>query len=122
MRVLVCGDRNWTDREAVWRELSDLRNEYWDDALVVIEGGCTGADTFAREWCWAHRTVGRMEFTAEWNKYGRAAGPIRNQRMIDEGTPDLVLAFHADIGNSKGTWDLVKRANKAGIPVQIIPR
>jgi hypothetical protein len=44
-------------------------------------------------------------YPADWNRHGQAAGPIRNQQMLDQGRPDIVLAFHANISQSKGTKD-----------------
>jgi hypothetical protein len=61
-----------------------------------------------------------MEYPAQWHKYGRAAGPIRNQQMLAEGKPDLVLAFHDDIDGSRGTKDMVNRARRAGVKVEVI--
>ncbi len=60
-----------------------------------------------------------MEFPAEWKKYGRKAGPIRNQQMLDKD-PDMVIAFHSDIAKSKGTTDMVRKARKKGVPTYII--
>ena len=51
-----------------------------------------------------------IKFPAEWDKYGKAAGVLRNQQMLDEGYPDLVVYFHKDLENSKGTKDMVTRA------------
>ena len=48
----------------------------------------------------------------------RGAGPIRNQRMLDEG-PDAVIAFHTNLAESHGTLDMVTRARKAGVPVWV---
>lgn len=122
MRVLVCGDRNWANKESVFYELVNLLSyELQGDEFVVITGACRGADWFAREWCELHQRTRLMEFPADWQKHGKAAGPIRNQQMLDEGVPDLVLAFHADITNSKGTLDMIHRANKARVPVHLIP-
>jgi len=55
---------------------------------------------------------------ADWERHGRAAGPIRNQEMADAGA-DLCIAFPYGIG--KGTYDMIERARKAGIPVEINP-
>jgi hypothetical protein len=60
------------------------------------------------------------EFSADWQKFGKAAGPIRNQQMLDEGKPDLVIAFHEDLENSKGTQDMINRAKVQGVPVRLI--
>lgn len=114
MRLLVCGDRNWggRDNEALLRErLEALRPE------VVIHGCARGADRMAG------RLAGELgcvvvEFPAQWDKFGRAAGPIRNQQMLDEGSPDHVLWCHHDLNSSRGTADMVRRAQKAGIPTE----
>jgi hypothetical protein len=113
MRVLVSGDRNWTDVEAIRRELSKL-----PDDTVIIHGDARGADSIADE---VAKELGFEvdPYPAEWEKYYKAAGPIRNQQMIDEGKPDKILAFHPNIQESKGTKDMVKRAVKHSIPFQV---
>lgn len=58
-------------------------------------------------------------FPAEWEKFGKAAGPIRNIEMLNEN-PDLVLAFHNDLSKSKGTAHTVKTAQKRGLKVKVI--
>jgi len=110
--VLVCGSREWSDYGLIKRMLSFV------DAAVVIEGGCRGADALARR---AAEELGLpiVEFPAEWGRYGRAAGPMRNERMLREGKPDLVLAFCDSAGESRGTRDMIRRSTAAGIPVII---
>jgi len=58
---------------------------------------------------------------ADWKKYGRAAGPIRNKQMVELGA-DLCLAFpdHPKGHGSRGTWNCVKLAQQAGIPVLVV--
>lgn len=108
-RVLVCGGRGYTDRAALWSILDGLGPP---EVSEIISGMAPGADTFAAEW--AERFgFPLLKFHADWAKHGRAAGPIRNQRMIDEGKPDLVVAFPG----GRGTADMVRRAKAAGIPV-----
>ena len=111
MRILICGDRNWTDVDMIRKRLVD----YGRDVDTVIEGEARGADRFARG---VAESMGLkvMPFPADWTKYHKAAGAIRNQQMLDEGKPDEVWAFHDDLGNSKGTKDMVDRARKAGLP------
>lgn len=107
-RILVCGDRNWTDEEAIRNTIKIL------NPSTIITGGALGADSIAAK-------VGRelnipvMVFMAEWDKYGRAAGPIRNKRMLDEGKPDYVVSFHDDLSKSKGTVNMIEQAKKAGV-------
>lgn len=111
MRVLVCGCRDYQDRGRVFKTLSDIHA-----ARVITElheGGAEGADRLAFEWGCQHLRILKIRWEADWKKHGRAAGPIRNQRMIDEGKPDLVLAFPG----GRGTADMVRRARAAGVEV-----
>lgn len=108
MRLLVCGGRDFVDREWMFSVLDKLA------PTVVIHGAAPGADTLADEWAKA-RGVPREPYPAEWWKYKnrKAAGPIRNSRMLREGKPDAVLAFP---GND-GTADMTRKAKRAGVPV-----
>ena len=111
MRVLVCGGRDYADEARVFEVLSDLKPSF------LIEGGARGADTLA--WRWGKRYLDsdcRRTFEARWDLHGRSAGPIRNQQMLDEGKPDLVVAF----AGGKGTADMIRRAKRAGIEVREI--
>lgn len=115
MRVLVCGGRNFSrfnrgEARLVIEHLNRLSDER--GPLTIIEGGAPGVDSTAHAWArtWG---AGCETYRAEWTKHGRAAGPKRNQRMIDEGKPDLVVAFPG----GRGTADMVRRARAAGIEV-----
>jgi DNA-binding MurR/RpiR family transcriptional regulator len=68
-----------------------------------------------------HPRFEHLSYPADWEAYGKAAGPIRNQRMLDEGKPDLVIAF-SDLPTTSGTYDMIKRAKAAGIPVYLVSR
>ncbi|GGD30599.1 hypothetical protein GCM10011335_37050 [Aureimonas glaciei] len=80
---------------------------------ALLSGGAPGADTLAWDWGW-DRNFHCERMFADWKKHGRAAGPIRNQRMIDEWKPTLVIAFPG----GRGTADMIRRAEAAGIPVR----
>lgn len=114
MKYLICGDRKWDKVDVIRREM-EARGIGPGD--IVIEGEARGADIIAR-----HIALGLgaevHPYPAEWNKYGRAAGSIRNQVMLDQ-QPDEILAFHSDIENSKGTADMVRRARKARITTHV---
>jgi hypothetical protein len=112
MRLLVCGSRDWSDRRAVYQILDELQPR------VIISGACSGADTIAADYARASG-VDLIEMPAEWRRHGRAAGPIRNREMLGQ-SPDLVVAFHPDIKTSKGTRDMVRQAERAGVPVVIV--
>jgi hypothetical protein len=116
MRILICGSRYWSDEKAIFNEMAN-----YDVDTVIITGGCIGADTIAHNLA-VKAGMETLVFPARWDKYGKAAGPIRNQQMLDEGLPDLVVAFTEDLENSRGTKDMVTRARKAKIPVRVLGR
>lgn len=85
--------------------------------ITVIQGGCpTGADLYARMWVYANPWVVGKSFPADWEKYGKRAGPLRNEAMIAAGA-DLVLAF--PLPGGKGTQHTIRLAREAGIPVRV---
>lgn len=103
--VLVCGGRNYHDWIAVESALDYLGVA--ETIGRIIEGGANGADELARGWAKANN-VPCFTFRADWEKHGNAAVPIRNQQMLDEGMPDVVVAFPG----GAGTNDMVARAGK----------
>jgi hypothetical protein len=110
MRILVCGGRDYADRRAVWQVL-DLWNNT-QGINVLIQGGAPGTDQLALAWAQL-RGVPRLTFHAEWDLYGPSAGPRRNERMLKDGKPNVVLAFPG----GAGTADMIRRARAAGIRV-----
>lgn len=109
MRVLFFGDRDWKAIEPIRMVLSVFPKD-----TVIIEGEAPGADKTSR--LVAEELGLTVEpYPADWDKFHKAAGPIRNQQMLDEGKPDMAVAFHANIGASKGTTDMLRRLGKAGI-------
>lgn len=111
MRVLVCGSRSFNNYELLEKVLNDY------NISIIIEGEARGADTLARIFGERHR-IPVLPFPAEWDKHGKAAGPIRNTRMLNEGKPDFVIAFRGT--NSRGTQNMIDQARKAGIETRII--
>lgn len=115
MVVLVCGSRDWKDRDAILTRLEALSDE--DDDITVIHGGATGADSAAGGIA-TGLGYGTRCYFPDWKKHGKKAGILRNQQMLDDGKPDLVIAFWD--GASRGTDDMIKRARKAGVQVEVI--
>lgn len=113
LRVLVCGGRDFSDRRAVFSALDALREKHGD--LFIIHGAARGADSLAGEWALERGQHG-VACPANWTRDGRAAGPLRNARMLTH-SPNLVLAFPG----GRGTADMVSRAVRAGIPVETNP-
>lgn len=84
-----------------------------------MHGGATGADRIAGD---IGAQIGASVYVipATWERYGRAAGPIRNRQMLDQLRPDLVLAFHDALHHSKGTADMIRAAAHAGVTFLVI--
>ena len=114
MKILVCGDRNWSDYEKIKHRLS----LFLTHEVTVIHGAARGADTLAGK---AARELGFevVVVPAQWKKWGRAAGPIRNREMLGM-EPDLVLAFHNDLDRSRGTRDCVLEAQRRKIAIEVL--
>ena len=127
MRVAITGDRNWSAAKAIESALRTL-NAATD---FVVLGDADGADTLARLACGKLGLRHRVH-DADWKSFGRAAGPIRNEAMLDdlcEGWYDEVLLdlprplrelwyFHDDLARSKGTKNCVEQARKRGITIR----
>lgn len=126
MRLLLCGDRNWKDGHLIRSVLGAEIRAFMQanpgakrSDVVVIEGEARGADQGAAAIAVQFGcTVER--YPADWDKYGRAAGPIRNRQMLRIGKPDKVIAFHDDIENSKGTKNMVEIAREDAVIVEVI--
>lgn len=111
--VIVCGGRDYGNATSICQNLERLFLEF-GDSLVVVTGGATGADFIANTWA-RHRNVRRAVVRPDWSK-GRKAGPLRNAEMLRRFKPVLVVAFPG----GKGTADMVRQAQAAGVPVREI--
>jgi hypothetical protein len=110
MKVLVCGGRRYSDALTLGSWLGGIQRDH--GITEIIQGGATGADFLACRFA-DFKNIPVRTFTAEWDRFGKAAGPIRNRRMLEEGNPDLVVAFPG----GTGTADMVSRARAANIKV-----
>ena len=127
IRILVCGGRDygrrWNGTE--WVEDVEQVNRLFkvlDKALaasrltgksfILIHGGARGADRLSGEWA-KERNVETIVFYADWDTHKKAAGPIRNQKMLTNGKPDAIVAFKG--GN--GTAHMIRIGRKANVPV-----
>lgn len=118
-KILVTGDREWDDIARVVEVLKGYR-----PGTILVHGACRGADIICAA---VAETLGfeARAYPADWEKHRRAAGPIRNRQMLtEEHKPeepiDVVFAFHNNFENSRGTADMVKIVEKAGIPWELI--
>jgi hypothetical protein len=115
MRVLVCGGREFSDAEFLFQQLD--RIHALTPISVIIEGAARGADSLAREWA-ISREVEISEYPAKWNVHKNNAGFVRNLQMLNEGKPDVVVAFDG----GKGTAHMKRIAKTSGIKVVELKR
>jgi len=126
LRVLVTGDRNWADRDAVSSALHNIvslvkttsffGNNRQIDKVIIINGACRGADRLStevsnvliKEQSKPELLIEVEEHPADWEKFGKRAGPVRNTEMAKRN-PHVVVAFHNDIKSSKGTKNMLKQ-------------
>lgn len=118
-KILITGDREWDDIPRVVEVLKGYR-----PGTILVHGACRGADIICAA---VAETLGFevRGYPADWEKHRKAAGPIRNRQMLtEEHKPeepiDVVFAFHNNFENSRGTADMVKIVDKAGIPWELI--
>jgi len=110
-RFLFCGDRKWANKQVIRSVVATL-----PEGSTVIEGEARGVDTLSRDAA-LERGLMVERYPAQWSRYGRRAGPIRNQIMLEHGKPEVMIYFHYNIAESKGTKDMITRCRKARIPV-----
>lgn len=114
IKVLICGGRDFNDYRffdewMTWWYSTRCENT----ALTIISGKASGADSLALGWA---KYINALveEYPANWGKYNKQAGPIRNVYMLTEGKPDIVIAFPG----GKGTKHMVDISKKAGVLVE----
>lgn len=109
MRIIVCGGRDFRNAAYVFSSLDKLHSEW--PITELMQGGATGADALARDWA-ISKGIKRWVCHADWEKHGKAAGPLRNARML-EWKPDAVVAFPG----GRGTANMISQARAAGVTV-----
>ena len=113
-RVIIAGTRTFSDYELLERHVRHMLSRKSREEVEIVSGGAAGADRlgerFARENGYKLRV-----FPADWERYGRRAGILRNQQMVDYA--DALIAFHD--GQSRGTAHVIAAAREAGLLVSV---
>ena len=112
MKAIVCGGRDYSDLEHLNQTLNSCLK--WWKLSFIITGGAKGADSLAHLWAKQKKLTTHVMY-ADWDKYGKAAGMIRNKAMLQQ-EPDVVIAFAGGVG----TEGMITIARKAGVPVFIV--
>lgn len=107
IRVLVCGGRHYANSRLLFDFLDAVDRS--SRIQLLVHGGASGADSIAGNWAQS-RNIPIQVFPAQWNKFGKAAGMIRNREMFDQTQPDLVIAAPG----GSGTKNMVAYATKNG--------
>ena len=116
MKVLVCGTRQWANKELIRQTFIEQLPPHYN---TLIHGAARGADTLASEVAREGTQFSAiMAFPAKWKKYGKRAGYIRNAEMLGIGKPELVIAFWD--GKSPGTKMMIELARAAKVKVVVI--
>lgn len=121
LRILVCGGRHFDDYDLLEKTINVVIVEGGRTVgrtdIEIVSGHCVGADRLGELYAEKHNAQVKI-FPAEWGKYGKRAGPIRNKQMIDyiSGFENkIVIAFVS--ANTKGTRNTITLAKKANIRV-----
>ena len=120
-RIIIAGSRQFNDYEKMLKTLDELGIHLINtiDPIEIISGHAPGADTLGERFAKAYDYPLKI-FPAEWDKYGKAAGPIRNEQMAkyaSEADRGILIAF--PIGESKGTRNMIKLAEQYGLETYI---
>lgn len=119
-KVIVAGSREFNNYTLLSEKLKIFRENVWKhdiaDDIVIVSGHCPrGADKLGEKWA-TNNQVSLLTFPADWDKYGKRAGIIRNEEMGD--IADGLIAFWN--GKSRGTKHMINYSKKKGIPVQVV--
>lgn len=106
MKILIAGGRDFSDKDFLYRYM----DQFLDQATLVISGCAKGADKLGEKWA-NDRGIPVERFPAQWSRYGRKAGPLRNIEMLEKGKPDLVVVFKGGTGSAH----MASIAKKAGV-------
>lgn len=118
--VIIAGTREFKNYDLL-RDVCDkiLENKSKDHKIIIVSGHARGADTLGEKYA-SERGYDLRVFPADWDKYKKKAGHIRNEKMADLG--NVLIAFFADGFEelSKGTRDMVKVAQKKNLIIREI--
>ncbi len=112
-KIIVCGSRTFNDYALMQRVLDSILASF-EDPVEIISGHAEGADKLSERYAKEHDILCAV-FPAQWEKYGKKAGPIRNSQMLDyamsEDSADAMVVAFWD-GNSRGTADTLRKAQQ----------
>jgi hypothetical protein len=111
MKLIIAGSRNFSDYEL----LRSTCNEELKNITEIVSGTANGADKLGEKYA-LENNIKIKRFPADWNKYGKSAGYLRNAEMAKYG--DSLIAFWD--GKSRGTEHMINLAKKQGIKIKVV--
>ena len=115
MKIIIAGTRTFDNKQLLFNIMNDIVWKLKLQIPIVISGTAQGADKLGEEWA-EERNFAISRFPADWNKHGKAAGPIRNSQMAD--VADMCVVFWD--GKSKGTKNMIETALSKGLFVKVV--
>lgn len=112
-RVIIAGTRNYDDYDSL-KAYADYKLSRIEDDIEIVSGGARGADALGERYA-KEKGYSIKRFPAEWKKYGRSAGPRRNEAMAKYA--DALLSYWD--GKSKGTKNMIELAKANGLKVGV---
>ena len=123
IRIIVAGTRTFSDYELLRNRLDDfiskLKQKHPDKQVVIITGAAKGADQLGSFYARSHN-IPLKEFPADWTTYGKAAGPIRNQQMLDYALHEIPVLIVFWDGESRGTKNMMNIAKRHNVQTEIV--
>ena len=113
-RIIVCGTRTFNDDELLYSKLDEITKDMTD--VEIISGACEGADNIGEKYAKDKGLLLKV-FPANWDKYGAAAGPLRNEQMLNYALQEKALVVAFWNGKSRGTSNMIKIAKNSGVTV-----
>ena len=117
-RIIVAGGRNFTDYALLSATLTDVLKINEGVDTVIVSGGCQGADSLGERYAGEHG-LQVVRFPAEWVVYGKAAGPIRNRKMVKYASEETGILVAFWDGESRGTANMIRLAKQFGLQTKI---
>lgn len=119
VRIIIAGSRNFCDYNLLATSVKEYLDALDNSNIVIISGTARGADQlgerFANEY-----GIQTKRFPANWNEYGKSAGPIRNRQMAEYAAEGRGILFAFWDGCSRGTYSMIDLAKKLGLEIHII--
>lgn len=114
MRIIIAGSREYNNYEEAAKLIDKFIKDVNSSNVVIVSGGAKGADKIGEEYA-ARNDLDCVVYKANWGKYGKQAGIIRNGEMAKNA--DCLLAFWD--GESRGTYNMVNTAKKRKLKVRV---